>query len=274
MKSIITKIESQKKSKERVNVFINEEFAFACSNELIYYHGLKKGLEINPKDLEDVIKDDNYIKGKSTALKYMEKSMKTQKQIEDMLLKREFQLDTINKVIEFLESYGFLDDRKYAENYVKQKIASSGINKIRQDLMRKGIDKELIKEILAKVDTEQEYDVAFNLAQKKLNNLVKKEKDKNKVFQKITYHLVSKGYNFSLINEVLPKLSLQFEEEEEKDNRETDFEELLNLAQKKYDLLKNRESDEFKLKRKLQDFLLRKGYSYEDIKTVILQVIK
>jgi regulatory protein len=274
VKKIITKIEVQKKNKDRVSVFINDDFAFACSSELTYYHGLKKGEEIDLKKLEDVIKEDNYIKGKSIALKYMERSMKTQKQIEDMLLKREFQIDSINKIVDFLKDYGFLDDKKYVESYIKQKISTSGINKIKQELIRKGIDKELLQELLIKVDTQQEYDVALKLAQKRLDILSKKEKDKNKLSQKITYHLVSKGYNYSLINEIFPKLSFPIKEEvEELYSKETDFQELLTLAEKKYKTLKTSENNEIKLKKKLQDFLLRKGYDYDEIKTVIIQVM-
>ena len=33
MSNIITKIEVQKRNKDRVNVYINEEFNFACSSE-------------------------------------------------------------------------------------------------------------------------------------------------------------------------------------------------------------------------------------------------
>ncbi|MPM79705.1 Regulatory protein RecX [bioreactor metagenome] len=53
-----------------------------------------------------------------------------------------------------------------------------------------------------------------------------------------------------------------------------DFEELLALAQKKYNLLKNNEDNPMKLKKKLQDFLLRRGYGYEEIKSVLTQVIE
>ncbi|WP_346961661.1 hypothetical protein [Clostridium sp.] len=42
MSKIITKIEAQKKKDNRVNIFINDEFAFGCSSELVYYHNLAK----------------------------------------------------------------------------------------------------------------------------------------------------------------------------------------------------------------------------------------
>lgn len=43
----ITKIEVQKKNKDRVNVYIDNNFAFAAFNELVYKEGVKVNLEVN-----------------------------------------------------------------------------------------------------------------------------------------------------------------------------------------------------------------------------------
>ena len=42
----VTEIEIQKNNTERVNIYINNEFAFPCSSELVYKYGLQKGKEI------------------------------------------------------------------------------------------------------------------------------------------------------------------------------------------------------------------------------------
>lgn len=275
MKSIITSIEVQKKNKDRVNIFINNEFSFACSNELIYSHGLKKGLQVEPKSLEEVVKADEYIKGKTAALRYIERAMKTKKQVEDMLYKKEMSEETVSRVIEFLKNYSFIDDKRYAESFIKQKLKESGKNKIKYDLLKKGIDEELIKELLDKVSSEDESTVALALAEKKVRILGKSERDKGKLLGKVTKYLLSKGYTYDLINQVVNKVALTIAEDEEAlEETEVDFEELLALAQKKYNLLKNNEDNPMKLKKKLQDFLLRRGYGYEEIKSVLTQVIE
>lgn len=275
MKSIITSIEVQKKNKDRVNIFINNEFSFACSNELIYSHGLKKGLQVEPKSLEEVVKADEYIKGKTAALRYIERAMKTKKQVEDMLYKKEMSEETVSRVIEFLKNYSFIDDKRYAESFIKQKLKESGKNKIKYDLLKKGIDEELIKELLDKVSSEDESTVALTLAEKKVRILGKSERDKGKLLGKVTKYLLSKGYTYDLINQVVNKVALTIAEDKEAlEETEVDFEELLALVQKKYNLLKNNEDNPMKLKKKLQDFLLRRGYGYEEIKSVLTQVIE
>lgn len=47
LKKIITKVEIQKRNKDRVNVYINHEFAFACSAELVYIHNIEKGKSVD-----------------------------------------------------------------------------------------------------------------------------------------------------------------------------------------------------------------------------------
>lgn len=274
LKKIITKIEPQKKNKERVNVYINEDFAFACSLELLYYHNLKKDMEVTIENLEEVVREDNYIKGKNIALKYIEKSMKTEHQVRAQLIKKEYNDEVIDKVIKFLESYDFLNDTRYVESYVKQKIQSDGKNKIKFSLVRKGIDEELIKEVLSRIDTEDEVAVALKFAKKRLDILCKSERDKNKILNKISQSLLGKGFSYSIINEVLPKLSFKDLDEDNIDKVEIDYEELMNIAIKRYTILRNSEDNQLKLKKKLQDFLLRKGYNYDEVKKVTTQLLK
>ena len=51
MSSIITKIEIQKNNKDRVNIYMNDEFAFACDAALVYIHNITKGATIEKERL-------------------------------------------------------------------------------------------------------------------------------------------------------------------------------------------------------------------------------
>ena len=51
----ITSIEVQKRNKDRVNVFVNYEFAFACNMELVYKEGLSKGCIIDERRLKEIV---------------------------------------------------------------------------------------------------------------------------------------------------------------------------------------------------------------------------
>jgi regulatory protein len=279
LSDIITKIEVQKKNKDRVNIYMNEEFAFACGAELIYIHNITRGRSMEKEELLDIINEDNYIKGKSYALHFLERSFKSQKQVSDKLLAKELDVKTINRVLEFLKQYDFIDDKRYVELFIKEKIRSSGKNKIKFSLLKKGLPEEFIKDELNKITDEQQLEIALNLAEKKIKTLSKSEKDIRKLYKKTADYLVRNGYDFGIVNEVLGKINKDVDNEDlpEKESSEDTFEEdyrkLHELASKRYNILIKSEPLKIKLYKKLGDYLLRRGFQWEQIKKVLAELV-
>ena len=206
--SKITKIEVQKKNKSRVNVYVDEEFTFACDAELVYTYRLKANEEIDVDKIVEIAKEDNFKKAKRDALRIIEKSYKTEKQVYDKLIAKGYEEPMVNKAIEFLDSYNFVDDEKYAKAYVKDKIKAQGRDKISYSLAAKGVDSETIKESLASIDEEAEFEGAKKLCIKKYEALVKRESDSRKIQIKLKQFLATKGYSFEMIRKVYNSIQL------------------------------------------------------------------
>ncbi|WP_346961659.1 RecX family transcriptional regulator, partial [Clostridium sp.] len=103
----------------------------------------------------------------------------------------------------------------------------------------------------------------------------------NRIKSKLNTFLISKGYNFDTIKSVVNKLEIreeknieEFTEDGYDQVKENQWNELLSVAEKRYERLSKSEEDVIKIKKKLQDFLLRKGYNYSDIKTALNKIIK
>lgn len=281
MSKIITKIEAQKKKENRVNIYINEEFAFGCSSELVYYHNLAKGREVDINELEEIIEEDNYITAKSLGLKYVEAALKTEYQVKEYLEKKEYSPSVVFRVISFLKEYKFLDDEYYTKAYISQYKKVQGRNNIRYKLLQKGINEEIIDNNLKEFNFEDEIKTALSLTEKKLKILCKKEKDSRKIKQKLNIYLISKGYTYEAIKNVLDSISLEefiasFEEEMviAPIGTKVNKKDILIEAEKKYNKLKNTEIDELKLKKKLYDFLLRKGYGFDEVKSILNKLLE
>ena len=114
----ITKLEVQKNDKNRVNLYVDDEFYSGIPAELVYLEHLKTGLEIDEKDLKKIIFENEKSKAMSRVTKYIGSSLKTQKQIRDYLRKKEYSDDTIEFVMSKLVEYNYIDDKKYAQAYV------------------------------------------------------------------------------------------------------------------------------------------------------------
>ncbi|MDM0468003.1 recombination regulator RecX [Clostridium perfringens] len=203
----ITSIEVQKRNVNRVNVYVDEAFTFACYAELIYKQGIQKDSIIDVEAIKEIVKEDEFIKCKNSALRTVEKTYKTEKELRDKLTEKGFEEDTIKRAIEFLKEYNLLNDEKYAEMYIKDRLRSQGRNKIKYALIRKGVSEDILLDKLSNIDSEDENDTAFKLAEKKYNILKKKESDKYKLSQKLFRFLLSKGYDYDCCNSIVRRLT-------------------------------------------------------------------
>jgi regulatory protein len=213
MESKITKVEVQKNNKKRVNVYIDEDYAFSCDAEIVYKHDLSKTKSINLEEINEIIAADNFMKAKNDALKYIERSYKTEKEIRDKLYKKGYDETTVQSTVVFLKEYNFLDDLKYAEMYIKDKQKSSGKNKLKYDLTKKGIEEEVVQEITSKIDTTAEGDTAELIAGKKYQSIIKRETDKRKIYEKLLRFLVGKGFSWEVSKTAINKV-MEFQIEE------------------------------------------------------------
>ncbi len=82
------------------------------------------------------------------ALKIISIKDRTEKELRDKLNEKGYQENDIDVVIEFLKEYKYIDDTSFAINYAKDCVCLKkwGKTRIKTELVRKGIDKELAQE--------------------------------------------------------------------------------------------------------------------------------
>lgn len=211
--SKITKIETGKRNKERVNVYIDDEYAFSINMELVYKFGLKVNEEVNKEKLIEISKSENLSKCKESALRTIERSYKTEKEIRDKLLSKEFDSETVDNTIDFLIEYGFIDDSKFVSMYIKDRIRTQGRNKIRYSLISKGVNKLLIEEAFSTLDRDDEMERAIVLCEKKYLNISKREDDDFKIKNKLTRYLLGRGYDYDIAKEVIKEVFIKYKGE-------------------------------------------------------------
>lgn len=203
--SVITKIEVQKKNQDRVNIYVDEKFFMAIYKELVFTFNLKKGDNIDEDNLRQILNDEMFLKGKNKALNILSKSSQSEKKMREKLVE-DFEEDVIERVIEFLKKYNFINDDELASKIVNTNVNLNkyGKNKIKQNLYNKGIEKSSIDEAISNIDHDAEFENALYLAEKRYARL--KNEDPKKVYSKIANHLAYKGFNYDIIKRVLNKV--------------------------------------------------------------------
>lgn len=168
------------------------------NNELL----LKKRIDY---DLYDKLKRDNKICILVNAsIKYINVRLRSIKEIKDYLLKKEDDTDLIDEVISRLMKMGYLDDRRFTEAYIKDKLnfTSWGDYKIINELNKLGI---------SSLDIENNIDLLNDdILNERMRKIIDKDIRTNKKYSglklknKIYNHLLTSGYSkekvISLIN--------------------------------------------------------------------------
>lgn len=200
---IITKIESQK-NKERVNIYLDGEFAFGLLKEIQYKYKLSEDMEIDKEYIEKVLMEEEQAKANDCALRFLNYRQRSKKEIQDKLTKEGFDNEFIKNTIIYLKDHELIDDLEFARSFARDKINLNkhGPQKIKYELYRKGISDEIIDEVLDEDDTE--YTRALELAKKKLPSY--KNDDKNAKYRKLGGFLQRRGYSSGCVYKVLKEL--------------------------------------------------------------------
>ena len=200
---IITKIEPQK-NEERVNIYLDGEFAFGLMKEIQYKYGLTEDMNIDREYIDKVLMAEEQSKANNYALKFLAYRQRSKKEIIDKLAEKGFEDKFIENTLVYLKSYDLVDDLEFAKSFAKDKINlnKQGPQKIKYELYKKGISKEIIEKVLDEDDNE--YNRALELAKKKLPSY--KNDDRNAIYRKLGGFLQRRGYSYECVSKVLKEL--------------------------------------------------------------------
>ena len=106
--------------------------------------------------------------------------------------------DVVSNVVDRLKELKYLDDETYARLYVEQNSQSKGEYRLKQELSVKGISKALIDKYCVQ-DGERSVNAAAQLAVK----YMKGKPSDVKTLQKLQRYLISRGYGFDTVNQVI-----------------------------------------------------------------------
>jgi regulatory protein len=155
----------------------------------------------------------------NSAVWHINNNMQTAHQIREKLKKKVIPQDIIDETVTKLLGAGLLDDRDYAQKFIysKRKYEKLGVSSIRTKLMMKGIDRELIDELLSEIDAEDLHETAMILAEKKMRSLTK-EPDQYKKVTKIVAYLAYRGYSSNIAYDVAKKVVNSSQENDSDDS--------------------------------------------------------
>ncbi|MDF2616403.1 MAG: recX [Sedimentibacter sp.] len=202
----ITKIEYQKKNKDRLNIYLDDSYAFAVDMNVMIKYSLAKNMELEEDFISEILTAEEEMNAYNYAVNLLSRSPKSEKELKLKMQDKGYDLVFIENAIKKLKEQKYIDDERYSEMFINSKINMSkdGRRKIKEALYNKGIDKEIIDEKLSSVSEEEEIERAFLLAKKKLSSM--KEEDTRKKTLKLSNYLINKGFEYSTVKKAVSNL--------------------------------------------------------------------
>ncbi len=199
----ITKIEMQKNNKNRCSIFLDEEFLVGVDAELVYKFNLEKGRRLSQDILEYILDQEDFIKAKKAAFNLLSYRQRSYGELEFRLINKGFDDFIVDQVIRVMERLGYLDDREFANAWIKDRVRKNyGPFVIKMQLRKKKVDDQIIdKELDQEYPYELQYQQALKLTQKRVRRYSKYNNRKQRY--KLSQVLQRKGFSFDVINLVL-----------------------------------------------------------------------
>lgn len=207
----ITSVEPQKtlrlRSGQRFNIFLDGKFAFGADEDLVIEHRLITGKVIDQGFLEKLIFEAEVGKLMERMYRLFSIRQRSEKEVRDYFRvkgKKETSDLAIELVIKKLKQKGLLNDEAFAKAWVEARSKKKGPRVLKQELFQKGIDREIIEEVMDdKLLIHDERKTAENLLEKKIRiwkNLKPLE------FKKKAYEfLMRRGFEYEVVREVVEK---------------------------------------------------------------------
>ncbi|MCK8607476.1 RecX family transcriptional regulator [Apilactobacillus ozensis] len=260
MSNKVTKIAAQKR-KGRFNVFINDQYAFPISEEIMLKYRIFQGTEIDDELKSKLLLEDDISKLYDKAINYLSYKLRTEYEIKSFLKKYTENDSQIQSVINKLLDQQLIGDQNYANSFVRTELKKhdKGPNDIFNKLRLSHIDEDKIQ--LAIENNYQTADIIDNgitQAQKAFKHY--KNDGYTLRLQKVKQHLIKKGYPISELGEIIEKSNLENDVSQQNEALKMQG----DKAYRRYSRLDAKKRD-----LKLKQFLYRKGFDLDSINQYI-----
>lgn len=190
----ITALRFQKRNKNRVNVYLDGEFAFGLA--AIEAARLKVGETLSDDEIVRLRMKDEIERAYERALDYLSYRPRSEAEVRRNLRKKDVEEEAIDVVIERLTCADLLDDGEFARYWVDNRMRFNprGLRGLRYELRRKGVARAIIDDVLATVDVQAAARKAVEAGARRLSRFEPRE-----FRRKLQGYLARRGFSYSVI---------------------------------------------------------------------------
>ncbi|MEE1066447.1 MAG: regulatory protein RecX [Acutalibacteraceae bacterium] len=201
------KITAKQGKGTKIHIHIDGEYLLTVDEDFWFSSGYISGDEIDDGDLAAFKEAAGSRLAFNSAMFSLDLRDHSERELRTKL-SRKYDENSVNTAMEKLIDLGLVNDRRYAELLVRELYERKkyGRNRVKNELYKRGIDSEIINEVIEEYENESEQDniqTIVDIIRKKYYNKLIDEKSR----QKVVAALVRLGYSFSDIRQAMSEFS-------------------------------------------------------------------
>ena len=155
---------------------------------------------------ENEEKNDEILKAKKRAMLILQHNDRTEWELTDKLLKAGFCEQAVSEAIEYVRSFHYIDDERYAKRFVEIYHESRSVKRLKQDLYKRHIADEYIEIALENIDYDDSTALRRHIEKLGINAETASELSYEEK-QKVVAKLYRKGFSVNSIKNILSELA-------------------------------------------------------------------
>lgn len=191
-------------TKGRCRIYIEEKPAFVLYKGEVKRLGIREGEAVSEESLREIQQEILPGRAKRRAMNLLQSRDYTESALREKLRGGDYPENCVEEALAYVKSYGYVDDRRYAKDFITYQLDRKSRVRIEQDLMKKGIGKDMIRSVFEELDeegTRQDEDVMIRslLEKKKYDPKTAARQDKQRMYA----FLYRRGFHVEAINRAL-----------------------------------------------------------------------
>lgn len=184
----------------KCRVYLNDEPAFWLYNSEISRYKIREGQPFSPALEAEIYGEVLPKRAKLRCLNLLKLRDKTEMELIRKLRLEEYPEEVIIQAVEYVKSYRYVDDLRYAKNYIEYKRDTKSPQQIRYELQGRGVAENLISQAFEEAESVDVTAQILRWAEKKHFDIETKD---TKERQKFYSFLLRKGFLYSEIKKAL-----------------------------------------------------------------------
>ncbi len=193
--------EVAKKTDKKVRILLEDGTSFILYASEARKYGIREEEDLSDETIREIMDEVLTRRSRLRCMNLLKSSDRTVDQLRSTLVRDGYPEEIIDQALNYVASYHYTDDVRYARNFIRQMSGKRSRKQIEFDLMKRGVDRDTVRAALSEADEEspeEDPDIPAILAFARKRGFHPGTADQAQS-EKMVRYLLGKGFSFSSI---------------------------------------------------------------------------